>query len=62
MGLDAEQDEKDTTGVDSTMSYLADLGVNLENVEVLVPLEIVQAPVVGEMTKQGFVDGWKALG
>ncbi|KAL3423367.1 hypothetical protein PVAG01_05114 [Phlyctema vagabunda] len=59
---DEVQDETDTTGVDSTMRYLGDLEVNLENIEVLVPLEIVQAPVVGEMSRQGFVDGWKALG
>ena len=28
----------------------------------LVPLEIVQAPSVSEMSKEGFVDGWKAAG
>ena len=44
------------------MSYLGDLGVNLENVEVLVPLEIVQAVGVGEITREGFINGWRAIG
>jgi DCN1-like protein 1/2 len=44
------------------MKYLTDLGVNLENAEILVVLEIVQAPALGEITKDGFVDGWKAIG
>lgn len=44
------------------MQYLNDLEVNLENAESLVALEIVQAPTLGEITKTGFVDGWKALG
>jgi len=44
------------------MKYLTDLGVNLENAEILVVLEIVQALALGEITKDGFVDGWKAIG
>ncbi|KFH48433.1 Defective in cullin neddylation protein-like protein [Hapsidospora chrysogenum ATCC 11550] len=42
------------------MSYLQDkLKVSLENAELFVVLEIVQAPSVGEITRAGFVDGWK---
>jgi len=48
--------------VNGVMKYLTDLGVNLENVQMLVPLEIVQAPSVSEMSKEGFVDGWKSAG
>jgi len=44
------------------MRYINDLGLNMENAEVLVLMEIVQAPAMGEMTKEGFVDGWKAIG
>ena len=43
------------------MNYLQDLGVNLENAEILIPLEIVQAPTVGEITKEGFIEGWKNI-
>jgi len=44
------------------MQYLVDLGVNLENSEILVPLEIIQAPALGEITQDGFVNGWRAVG
>jgi len=58
--LRADNDEKDKMELESTMSYLQDkLKVSLENAELFVVLEIVQAPSVGEITRAGFVDGWK---
>lgn len=59
--LDPNTDEVDNISVEGTMKYLADLGINMENAEFLVPLEIVQAPALGEITKDGFVDGWKNI-
>jgi DCN1-like protein 1/2 len=45
------------------MRYFADdLGLNLENAEILLPCEIIQAPAIGEMSREGFIDGWKKLG
>jgi DCN1-like protein 1/2 len=44
------------------MRYLQDLGLNLESGEILVALEIVQAPALAEMSKEGFVEGWKTIG
>jgi len=44
------------------MRYLQDLGLNLESAEILVPLEIVQAPALAEMSKEAFIDGWKTVG
>lgn len=41
------------------MDYLEKLKVSLENVELFVALEIVQAPTIGEINKSGFVEGWK---
>ncbi|KAI1006393.1 hypothetical protein K3495_g1828 [Podosphaera aphanis] len=53
------KDEKDILGVDTIMRYLQqDLGVDLETADIFVPLEIVQAPGLGEITKSGFVEGW----
>ncbi|RKF73702.1 Defective in cullin neddylation protein 1 [Golovinomyces cichoracearum] len=52
----------ESLGVDGVMKYLQDLGVNLETAEIFVPLEIVQAPGLGEITKSGFVNGWSAVG
>ncbi|KAK1485828.1 hypothetical protein CABS01_13522 [Colletotrichum abscissum] len=59
---DDSKDEKNTLGLDTTMAYLGDLGVNIENAELLVVMELLQAPSVGEITRKGFVDGWKVSG
>lgn len=49
--------------LESTMSYLdSKLKINLENAELFIALEIVQAPNVGEIQRRGFVEGWKATG
>lgn len=56
------KDEKDKLGVDGVMHYLEDLGVDLATAEIFIPLEIVKAPGLGEITKSGFVDGWEATG
>lgn len=53
--------EPDHVGVDGTMKYLADIGVDIEGLESLAALEIVQAPAMGEMSREGFVKGWSAL-
>lgn len=44
------------------MAYLQDLGVNLENAEMLVVAEFLKTPSIGEITRQGYVDGWKSTG
>ena len=62
MSRKAPNDEADLMSVEGTMKYLTDLGVDLESAEILVPLEIVQAPWFGEIAKDGFIDGWKAVG
>lgn len=58
---DPKTDEPDTISVDGTMTYFMSLGVNLEDASMLIPMEIVQAPTVGEISKEGFVNGWKAV-
>jgi DCN1-like protein 1/2 len=44
------------------MRYFQDLGLNLENAEIFVPLEIVQAPQLAELSKDSFIEGWKTVG
>ncbi|PHH73695.1 hypothetical protein CDD82_5315 [Ophiocordyceps australis] len=45
------------------MDYLSSkLKVNMENAELFVALEIVQAPILGEISRQGYINGWKAAG
>lgn len=59
--IDDENDEKDKLELESTMGYLSEhLHVSLENAELFVVLELVQAPSVGEITRAGYVSGWKA--
>ena len=57
---DEENDAKNSLGVDSTMKYLQELKVNLENAELLVAFDILQVQTVGEITRKGYVDGWMA--
>ncbi|KAF2011464.1 DUF298-domain-containing protein [Aaosphaeria arxii CBS 175.79] len=51
----------DTAGMEQTMKYLGDIDVSVEGLDFLVVSEIIQAPSMGEMSRQGFVDGWAAL-
>jgi hypothetical protein len=51
--------EPDAIGVEGTMSYLQELEVDLEGMESLAVLEIIQAPTMGEISRDGFVNGWQ---
>lgn len=50
--------DKDIVGVDGTFNYFQHIDVNPEGLEALAALEIVQAPTMGEMSREGFVKGW----
>ena len=43
------------------MRYLQDLGLSLEEPVVLAILTELAAPTMGELTRSGFIDGWKRL-
>ncbi|KAL8777614.1 MAG: hypothetical protein Q9213_007779, partial [Squamulea squamosa] len=58
---DNPKDEPDKIGVEGSMRYLQDLGLSLEEPVVLAILTELNAPTMGELTRQGFVDGWKRL-
>ncbi|KAL8930693.1 MAG: hypothetical protein Q9208_000564 [Pyrenodesmia sp. 3 TL-2023] len=58
---DNPKDEPDTIGVEGSMRYLGDLGVSLEEPVLLAVLTELEAPTMGELTRQGFVDGWRRL-
>jgi DCN1-like protein 1/2 len=44
------------------MKYFTDLKVELEEITVLVICEALKSPTIGEFVRDGFIDGWKALG
>lgn len=58
---DDVQGSPDTIGPDGCMKYFADLEVDLEDMDLVAASEVVQAPSMGEMTRQGFVDGWTPI-
>lgn len=42
------------------MNYLEkQLGLSMDAADILVAMEIVQAPIMGEMTRDAFVEGWR---
>ena len=50
----------DTISISGTIKYLGDLGVNLDEVAVLALLTELNAPTMGELSREGFVSGWKS--
>ncbi|KAF2736561.1 DUF298-domain-containing protein [Polyplosphaeria fusca] len=48
----------DAVGTEGTIKYLGDIDVDLEGLEFLAVSELVQTPAMGEMTRDGFVEGW----
>ena len=57
--IDKSDSDADTVGVEGSMRYLGDLGVKLDEVVLLAVLTELSAPTMGELTRSGFVDGWK---
>lgn len=56
---EANTTEPDTIGAEGTMQYFGDTDVNVEGLESLAVLELVQAPTMGEMSREGFIKGWQ---
>ncbi|PVH96329.1 DUF298-domain-containing protein [Periconia macrospinosa] len=54
--------EPDTVGTEGTMNYFGKLDVDVEGLDVLIASEVVQSPTMGEMSREGFVNGWTAVG
>ncbi|TFK29171.1 hypothetical protein FA15DRAFT_429039 [Coprinopsis marcescibilis] len=52
----------DEISIDGTISLCEDLNVDPEDVVMLAVATELKSPRIGEWTRQGWVDGWKALG
>ncbi|EAA33666.3 hypothetical protein NCU05716 [Neurospora crassa OR74A] len=48
-------------GAEAAQAYISSMGANIENVEAFVVLEIVRADSIGQITRQGFVEGWSSI-
>lgn len=57
-----EDEDGDTIGVDGTLRWCTDLGVDPEDVSLLAIAYELKSPTVGEWAKSGFIEGWKRLG
>lgn len=55
--LDPKQLEE--TGIDGTILYCQDLGVEPEDVVMLAVAWLTKAPTMGRFAKKGWIDGWK---
>ena len=44
--------------MDGTMRYFQDVGVNVEDISMLVISELLSCPTMGEMRRSGFLEGW----
>jgi DCN1-like protein 1/2 len=53
---------EDTMDIEQLMPYFSAIGADPSDISALVAQEIVQSPEMGAITKQGFLDGWAALG
>ncbi|KAK1751495.1 Cullin binding-domain-containing protein [Echria macrotheca] len=59
---DREADESNNTmGAESLEQYVGQLGVNHVNYELFVLLDIVEAEGLGQISRKGFVNGWRAV-
>ncbi|KAK9463180.1 Cullin binding-domain-containing protein [Lipomyces oligophaga] len=57
-------DEEDPSiiGIDGTISFVQDLGMDVEDPSVLALVCKLEAPTVGQFSKDGFIKGWQSLG
>ncbi|RMJ23537.1 hypothetical protein PHISP_05601 [Aspergillus sp. HF37] len=59
---DDPDDNPDGIGTEGAMKFLGDINVQLDEVACLGIAELLKSPSMGEFTREGFVNGWKAVG
>ncbi|KAJ7573970.1 Cullin binding-domain-containing protein [Mycena floridula] len=57
-----KEPDSDEIAVDGTIKLCEDLGVDPEDVVLLAVAYELKSPSLGRWTKQGWIEGWKALG
>ncbi|KIW03811.1 uncharacterized protein PV09_05111 [Verruconis gallopava] len=58
----AESAGRDSLEIDQIMPYFNDIGADPAALSALVVQEIMKCPEMGSLTREGFVEGWSALG
>ncbi len=51
-------DEPDKIGMDGVMTYFEGIGVGIDDVSFVVAFDLLEAPTMGEFSREGFVAGW----
>lgn len=59
---DDAEENPDGIGTEGAMKFLGDIQVQLDEVACLGIAELLKSPSMGEFTREGFVNGWKAVG
>ncbi|KAK9453629.1 Cullin binding-domain-containing protein [Dipodascopsis uninucleata] len=57
-----DPEDSEAIGLDGTINYVTDLGVQLEDPVVLALACKLEAPEIGKFSKEGFLKGWASLG
>ncbi|KAI0062982.1 DUF298-domain-containing protein [Artomyces pyxidatus] len=57
-----KEEDGDAIKIDGTIRLCEDLGVDPEDVVLLAVAYELKSPSVGEWSKKGWIDGWKAIG
>jgi DCN1-like protein 1/2 len=57
-----DQQTADTIGMEGTQRYCQDIAVSVEDLSFLILSELVRSENMGEIKREGFVDGWSAAG
>ena len=58
MRIDAPKEEPDKIAFEGVVQYLEHLGIGLDDLAFVAIFDLVEAPAMGEMTREGFVTGW----
>jgi DCN1-like protein 1/2 len=59
---DPSEDPADKIGAEGSMQYLEQLDVGIDDASMFLALQVLQAENIGELTKEGFVKGWREAG
>ncbi|KAF2429752.1 hypothetical protein EJ08DRAFT_634904 [Tothia fuscella] len=59
---DEPRTSPDTISISGSMAYFQAIGAELDDISCLIASEIVSCPTMGEITREGFVEGWKDVG
>lgn len=60
--IDPSEDATDTIGAESAMQYLEQLQIQFDDASMFLALYVLKAENIGELKKDGFVQGWKDAG